>query len=217
MKRARTVAQAAWTRPPLKLPSWSCIGPRRRHVGAPSAGASLKDEGDIHVSMVEASVLTTEAVSESLLEESTSETAADHDNQMSEVELWQQLEEELYRRQAEETADVVEDISEEETAVASDSRDQENLLPEVAAAAAEPQRFFPPGRIMHIVPFVPLEGIDLQDGGSKVGIFMTPRSLYGKLRLSQMMINDHYMPSYRRNMESLIEEFEEAVAGEDDR
>ncbi|AQK89149.1 Mono-/di-acylglycerol lipase N-terminal [Zea mays] len=31
MRRARSVAQAAWTRPALQLSSWTCIGPRRRN------------------------------------------------------------------------------------------------------------------------------------------------------------------------------------------
>lgn len=31
MRRARSVAHAAWTRPALQLSSWTCIGPRRRN------------------------------------------------------------------------------------------------------------------------------------------------------------------------------------------
>ncbi|CAN6279807.1 unnamed protein product [Urochloa humidicola] len=51
---------------------------------------------------------------------------------------------------------------------------------------------------------------DVMNGESQssIGIFLTPRSLYGKQRLSKMMINGHYMPIYRRNTEQLISEVE---------
>ncbi|XP_078433087.1 alpha/Beta hydrolase fold-containing protein [Wolffia australiana] len=194
MKRARNAAQAAWTRPPLRLPSWSCMGPRRRSTVGPSINSSLNDKGDGPV--VEASVITLETQSETLLvEESTTLIGGD---QLTEAELWQQLEDELYRRQR--ATDQAEDVA-------------------TVAAEEEPRRFFPPGRIMHIVPLLheePAPGEDdaeksQNSGETEVGIFLTPRSLYGKLRLSQMMINDHYMPSYMRNMEALIEGFEREI------
>ena len=41
-----------------------------------------------------------------------------------------------------------------------------------------------------------------------VGLYETPRELYSKLRLSRTMINDHYMPMYKKMMELLIRELE---------
>ena len=46
-------------------------------------------------------------------------------------------------------------------------------------------------------------------GGSRVGVFSTERALYGKVRLSRTMINDHYMPNYRRMMETFVKECEQ--------
>lgn len=235
MKRARNVAQAAWSRPPLRLPSWSCMGPRRRSA-ATSVVASLRggEGGDMVVaSVVSAETVGSDAESTAALTSTdgggwssevvpSGEEGGDGEDGMSEVELWQQLEDELYRRRREtEETDVVKEIREEEKAAAAAAEGvNESLLP----PAAEARRFFPPGRIMHIVSLLPEEEKAEEGGGGgggadlsprpdpKVGIFLTPRSLYGKLRLSQMMINDHYMPIYRRNMEALIEEFEEAAA-----
>lgn len=142
-----------------------------------------------------------------------------HQDRMTEVELWQQIEKELYDQIECEESDVVKEIREEEAAAiaeVSDS-DSESSLPNTK----EVHRFFPPGKIMHIVTLLTDEvdcGSDSNTSSSldhsqpaepKVGIFLTPRSLYSKLRLSQTMIADHFMPIYRRQMEKLIRELEE--------
>ena len=44
-----------------------------------------------------------------------------------------------------------------------------------------------------------------------VGIYETPRELYGKLRLSRTMINDHYLPMYKKMMEKLLVELEKQI------
>jgi len=41
-----------------------------------------------------------------------------------------------------------------------------------------------------------------------IGIYETPRDLYGKIRLAPNMIKEHYMPSYISTMESLLEQLE---------
>jgi hypothetical protein len=46
------------------------------------------------------------------------------------------------------------------------------------------------------------------DKNMKVGLFLTDRSLYGKVRLSRTMVFDHFMPTYKRAMENLIEQLE---------
>ncbi|KAJ0983797.1 hypothetical protein J5N97_002153 [Dioscorea zingiberensis] len=145
------------------------------------------------------------------------------EDSMTEVELWQQLENELYRPPAtEEEADIAKEIREEEAAAAAEVVEgtSESLLP---GPTSEMRRFYPPGKIMHIVNILSEEPVHQDDGDednssddghhtspeqAKIGIFLSPRSLYGKLRLSQMMINDHYMPIYRRNIEQLISELE---------
>jgi hypothetical protein len=153
----------------------------------------------------------------------------DHDryeDQMSEVELWQQLEHELYDRPEGEETEMVKEIREEEAAIAEEVGQTPSSAPEVK----EVHRFFPPGKIMHIVTLHP-DGAECENDGSrsstssssrsstgsdgsqpdetKIGIFLTPRSLYSKLRLSQSMISDHFMPVYRKQIERLIKELEE--------
>ncbi|XP_039120498.1 LOW QUALITY PROTEIN: uncharacterized protein LOC120256897 [Dioscorea cayenensis subsp. rotundata] len=260
MKRARNVAQAAWTRQPLRLSSWSCIGPRRRtnkgsivESSTISIGSTITSSEPLRTATETITLETTEVVTSegkgwtSEMEAQCSangggngpthrddeddvsegEDLVGHgrtEDSMTEVELWQQLENELYRPPAtEEEADIAKEIREEEDAAAAEVAEStsESLLP---GPTSEMRRFYPPGKIMHIVNILPDEPVheddDDKDSGSdeedhciepekpKIGIFSTPRSLYGKLRLSQMMINDHYMPIYRRNIEQLIAELE---------
>ncbi|XP_074338260.1 uncharacterized protein LOC141676504 isoform X1 [Apium graveolens] len=81
---------------------------------------------------------------------------------------------------------------------------------------AENLHLYPPGRIMHIISVNPS---DASDSGQEhptaehqqkppVGIYETNRELYSKLRLSKTMVNDHYMPMYKKMMELLIRELE---------
>lgn len=142
-------------------------------------------------------------------------------DQMTEVQLWQQIENELYNRMEVEEADMAKEIREEEAAAIAEVAESnpQSSVPEMK----EVHRFFPPGRIMHIITFMPeMNGSDSGDSTSsgvtdngnqtpaetKVGIFLTPRSLYSKLRLSQTMIADHFMPVYRRQIEKLITELQ---------
>ncbi|OWM86061.1 hypothetical protein CDL15_Pgr027287 [Punica granatum] len=151
------------------------------------------------------------------------------EDRMTEVELWQQLEHELYDREREEgEADVVREIREQEAAAIAEVGEEETgLSGRSGPQTKEAHRFFPPGKIMHIVtiPRVPeSEGDDSSHSSSssvesengveaEVGIFLTPRSLYSKIRLSQLMISDHFMPVYRRQIERLIRELEKQEAG----
>ncbi|XP_058108635.1 uncharacterized protein LOC131251736 [Magnolia sinica] len=139
------------------------------------------------------------------------------EDRMTEEELWQQLNHELYRQEEGEGADVVNEMREEERAAVAEvagSSSESSVL-----ERADAHRFFPPGKIMHIVSLVHEEPMSEEDAAdddedhrlaadSKVGIFLTPRSLYGKLRLSQTMINDHFMPIYKRQIDQLISELE---------
>src|SRR5438105_14719339 len=45
MRRARSVAQAAWTRPAQQLSSWACIGPRLQNIA--SSTSTVASEGII--------------------------------------------------------------------------------------------------------------------------------------------------------------------------
>ncbi|XP_068660042.1 uncharacterized protein [Aristolochia californica] len=140
---------------------------------------------------------------------------------MTEYELWQQLRHEIYSRSEDGVDNSVQEIREEEEEAAAEMGGitTSSSLPETDEA----RRFFPPGKIMHIVTLdcggsandgsEPLVRRANNDGEShqerpKVGIFLTPRALYGKLRLSQTMISDHFMPVYRREIEQLISELE---------
>ncbi|XP_072953763.1 uncharacterized protein [Typha angustifolia] len=255
MKSARNVAQAAWARPPLRLSSWSCIGPRQRNKPSVlsmtleednrEASTSTTDTADPLLTITENSIIETtdlitsegvgwtaecsrsiEASHAAEMEDdeggSDGEDLIGHgriEDSMTEVELWQQLENELSRPRESEDADTVKEIIKEENAAIEKA---ESTSAEVITENKEMHRFYPPGKVMHIVTFLPEEmrnqedaipeQDDMKQSDQKIGIFLTPRSLYGKLRLSQMMINDHYMPIYRRNIEQLINELEKDVS-----
>ena len=97
-------------------------------------------------------------------------------------------------------------------------------LQDLVVSEKEPEqeywRFYPPGKLMHLVsPLLPTRG-DSEAGDSQdeqqqqqpsVGLFLTKRSLYGKVRLSRTMVHDHYMPNYKVMMASLIEQLEGEV------
>nr|XP_016466006.1 PREDICTED: uncharacterized protein LOC107788803 isoform X2 [Nicotiana tabacum] len=138
------------------------------------------------------------------------------EDRMTEVEMWQQLEHELYDQSEGET-DVAKEIREEEAAAIAESgqSSSECSVPNTK----EVHRFFPPGKIMHIVTLLSEEEDRESDSDmlcedhnrpkdTSVGIFLTPRSLYSKIRLSQTMISDHLMPAYRKQIEKLIRDHE---------
>ncbi|XP_058743750.1 uncharacterized protein LOC131616442 [Vicia villosa] len=255
MKRAKSMAQAAWTRPNLNLTSWSCMGPRRR---ATASHSNFKEEGSptssgsdnaecsdslcspkkgINAKSMNLPVSSSvdewsteiECANESIADDEVdddlrlNENMMDHryQDQMSEVELWQQLEHELYDRPEGEEAEVAKEIREEEEAAITEVVGQTQSSS--ASEMKEIHRFFPPGKIMHIVT-LHSDSTELESDGSltsstssddsqlidtKIGIFLTSRSLYSKLRLSQTMISDHFMPIYRKQIEKLIKELEE--------
>ncbi|XP_050381404.1 uncharacterized protein LOC126798467 [Argentina anserina] len=169
-----------------------------------------------------------------------------HEDRMTEVELWQQLEHELYDRTEGEEPDVAKEIREEEEAARREEENEASIREEEEAAIAEvsngqqessspgmkeAHRFFPAGKIMHLVT-LHSDAADCESGSpsstgsdeqqqeqpeeTRIGIFLTPRSLYSKLRLSQTMISDHFMPVYRRRIEKLIKEFEKEAASIED-
>ncbi|XP_008807374.2 uncharacterized protein LOC103719764 [Phoenix dactylifera] len=126
--------------------------------------------------------------------------------EMTEGELWSALEKDLHGndeddKAREEEAAAVKEIEEEESMVL--KKAAENKLP----SPSEKHQFYPPGRIMHMVMLQALDSNLGKDaiGDKDVGIYETPRYLYGKIRLSRTMINDHYMPMYKQMMELLID------------
>lgn len=252
MSRAKTVAQAAWARPSLQLSSWSCIGPRRRNIPSvtitssensmDTAAVSISDSGAPLLTVTETTTAETTEILKSEVIESTPKSEFTHvieqttshvtqiereeesivDAELSEVELWQQLETELSNPREREEGDVEEDDHDhDEEEIVREIAEASTSIGEVGTASSsspsetkEAHRFYPPGKIMHIVSFLSEEDANIDhegdphEAGSKMGIYLTPRSLYGKLRLSKAMINDHYMPMYRRSIEQLISELE---------
>ncbi|KAK1301892.1 hypothetical protein QJS10_CPB12g01804 [Acorus calamus] len=249
MRRAKNVAQAAWTHPPLRLSSWSCMGPRRQSSVTPAISGSIENptnldlaETDEPLLMSGESSVTMETTDLHVItskddtnpqpsntreddnESSDGEDLTGHgrsEDSMTEDELWQQLQEELYRRTENEESDTIEEIREEEKAAVAEVTEGTSGSP--VSEVVEAHRFFPAGKIMHIVSLAPelsesMVPDDLRaddevgdhDGHveEKIGIFLTPRSLYGKLRLSRTMIKDHFIPIYKRNIEQLISELE---------
>ncbi|XP_043720319.1 uncharacterized protein LOC122667906 [Telopea speciosissima] len=262
MRRAQCMAQAAWSRPALRLSSWSCMGARNQgtytHSNPQEDSRSMESstraetaepllssceitttveterpasisEGMEWASEIECSHHSDEISQhtddvddgEDLME------SGRHEDRMTEVELWQELEQELYRRKEGEEGDVAAEIREEEEAAISEigGDSQEISAPEMKEA----HRFFPPGKIMHIVTLhsdgPEFEGEttvnaedtsnNQQQEGAKVKIFLTSRFLYSKLRLSQTMISDHFMPAYKKQIEQLINDLEEEEASVD--
>lgn len=126
--------------------------------------------------------------------------------EMTEGELWFELEKDLHRNDEDDEARV------EEAAAVKEIVEEESMVPKTAAenklpSSSEVHQFYPPGRIMHMVMLQPLDSNSGKDaiGDNDVGIYETPRDLYGKIRLSRTMIKDHYMPMYKRMMELLID------------
>ncbi|XP_030544934.1 uncharacterized protein LOC115751136 isoform X4 [Rhodamnia argentea] len=262
MKRAQSMAQAAWTRPSLHLSSWSCMGPRQRTTtsrssfkeesnlecsssetanGEPLLSYQRKTMGKTMTGTVEFPVSSAEGIewtseiecscSEEVNEDADGDADGDdgegltcddrHEDRMTEVELWQQLEHDLYSRRDGQETDVEKEIREEEAAAMAEVGEAQ---PESSATEIkEAHRFFPPGKIMHIITLLSDEAeSDTPNTSesdtsleSEVGIFLTPRSLYSKIRLSQTMIADHFMPVYRRQIEKLIGELEKEGVGDE--
>lgn len=138
-------------------------------------------------------------------------------------ELWYELEKELQRQ--EKKVDVINREADAATVAKEIKEEEESMLTDVEGSSEKPLssldaseniRFYPPGKTMHIVSIPSSESDNLvQDDEEimqeRVGIYETPRELYSKLRLSRTMINDHYMPMYKKMMESLIDELEKDV------
>lgn len=242
MKRAQNVAQAVVrTRPTLS--SWSCMGARRRNAVQSintkeddMAEASLITTSTSEALVIEQAVIRDTDTNNSDYTSSSEEgsghddviedeplMAADKDitestmEAMTEGELWYQLEKEL-RKQEEEA--LIEAREEEAAAAQEITQEEECLLAEAvenkpvsSSNMSENLRFYPPGRIMHMVC---LHFSDNDGSGSgednpveeRIGIYETPRDLYSKIRLTKTMINDHYMPMYKKVMEQLIDELE---------
>ncbi|XVF28272.1 hypothetical protein REPUB_Repub15cG0015500 [Reevesia pubescens] len=245
MKGAQNVAQAV-VRSRSSLSSWSCIGPRRRNVGPAlnSKGDDMTEASVISESSSEAlvtEVITIDEVQTKVECNSSGGSGCDDTDEdeplitvdrvittstVDEItggELWYELEKELKRRESEvdlharaEEAAAAKEITEEENVLADVSSESKNTLS--SSDASENLRFYPPGRIMHIVSIPSSDAANLDEDGANldedglneehVGIYETPRELYSKIRLSRTMINDHYMPMYKKMMELLISELE---------
>ncbi|KAK7412914.1 hypothetical protein VNO78_04669 [Psophocarpus tetragonolobus] len=235
MKRAQSVAEAV-VRTRSSLSSWSCMSARRRNVA--SKTEDLTEASLISERKTE-SFITEEVVREPMLkDENTSSSGGsglddtDEEEQLipanqditavavsdiTEGQLWYELEKELQKQDS--TMNI--HIQEEEAAAAREITEEENQLVDAAAESSsssittsdnlDSHRFYPPGRIMHIVS---VPSSDESNSNSDdpleehVGLYETPRELYSKLRLSRTMINDHYMPMYKKMMELLIRELE---------
>ncbi|KAF8724377.1 hypothetical protein HU200_021409 [Digitaria exilis] len=236
MKQAQNVAQAV-ARSRTALSSWSCMGARRRGVGVVPANSKDDMTTETHVtSTVESESFIvdqhgTKAIDElqyaaasvsvhgeadeeeALLSEHEHETSREHaEEEITDGELWYEFEKDLDRQveveaqTREEEAAAAKEIMEEESAVLKNVEDRQSFSSE----SLERQQFYPPGRIMHMVAMPPTDaGPDdpVAADECSVGIFETPSDLYSKIRLSNTMINDHYMPMYKKMMELLIEKF----------
>jgi uncharacterized membrane protein YkoI len=135
--------------------------------------------------------------------------------EVTEGQLWYELERELQRQDSE--VDI--QAQEEEAAAAKEIIEEENVLANAAEAKnpitsedlSESQLLYPPGRIMHVISISSSDTTNLElDGPTEehIGLYETPRELYSKIRLSRTMINDHYMPMYKKMMELVIQELE---------
>lgn len=239
MKHAQDVAQAV-VRTRSSISSWTCIGPRRR--AAVSSSNSKTDDllefpliiaegtSETFIISTDSSANRTEYHSLSSGEYRPDEIDEDEDliridkviatssiEEITEGELWHELEKKLHikdsevisqMQEEEEDEAVVKEIIEEEK-VLSDALDSETPLS--LSDVSDNHHFYPPGRIMHIVSIPSSEpnNPDLVDAEEeRVGIYETSRELYCKLRLSRTMIKDHFMPVYKNKMELVIVQLE---------
>lgn len=237
MKRAQSVAEAV-VRTRSSLSSWSCMSARRRNIG-PSPNSKLENlaEASVVSRRTTESPLTGEVLRDPNLnkdEPSSSSGGSGHDdtdeeeqlipaNQymttstvdgITQGELWYQLEKELQKKDNTTTIHA----QEEEAAAAKEIIEEENQFVDAAESSnpitsdnLDNHRFYPPGRIMHIVSIPSSDDSNSNSDGpveERVCLYETPRELYSKLRLSKTMINDHYMPMYKKMMELLIRELE---------
>nr|CAN62469.1 hypothetical protein VITISV_016049 [Vitis vinifera] len=229
------------------LSSWSCMGARRRNVGSLP---SPKEEDLPEASLISSEVTSESLVIEvgtrvsvvNKAECSSSSGGSGNDDTDEEVtllpgdrevttatteditdgELWYELEKELQRQEDE--PDV--QAQEEEAAAVIEITEEENMLADAVESktpnssdVSESLHFYPPGRIMHIISMPPSNDNDSVDNDTGAGpaeehvaIYETPRNLYSKLRLSRTMIKDHFMPMYKKMMELLIRELENEEA-----
>ncbi|XP_065863730.1 uncharacterized protein [Euphorbia lathyris] len=237
MKRAQNVAQAV-VRTRSSLSSWSCMGPRRRPVGTPTKAEDLPEASVLTESSdtLVTEVQTNDSVHNKL--DSNSSSVSGHENSeedeplisgnrarssspieedVSEGELWYELERELKRQ----VSEVDLQAKEEEAAAAKEITEEEDVLVNAAESkspmasgigdVSDNHQFYPPGTIMHIVSMPSSDTSILDNEGEieeHVNIYETRRELYSKIRLSRTMINDHYMPMYKKMMELLISELE---------
>lgn len=241
MKRAQVVAEAVVkTRSSISL--WACMGPRRRAVSSHSdAKADDLPEAPLIAETTSETVIS-EVIISSTSDTSKAEYCSSSDNgttghdetdeeeekvvdasiieEITEGELWYELEKELQRQEIEVHAEIQEE--EEEEAAAEEIAEEEKAFSGAVEshAAISPSdvsdnlHFYPPGRIMHIICTPSEESSSLEHdvvAEEKVGMYETQRELYSKLRLSRTMINDHYMPMYKKMMELLIKQLEEEL------
>lgn len=238
MERAQSVAEAV-VRTRSSLSSWSCMNARRRNV-SPSPISKTDDLTEtplISERRTETLLTKKETVIESIImdEHNSSCGGSGHDDtdeeerlipanqdittssvdDITEGQLWYELEKELQKQ--DNTLYV--HAQEEEAAAAKEIIEEENQLVDAAECSnsittsdVDSHRFYPPGRIMHIVSIPSSDNSDSNSDDpveEHVRLYETPRELYSKLRLSRTMINDHYMPMYKKMMELLIRELEE--------
>ncbi|KAI9080072.1 hypothetical protein K1719_038005 [Acacia pycnantha] len=239
MKSAQSVAEAV-VRTRSSLSTWSCMAARRRNVD-PSSNSKIQNlAGDASL-ICEARteyVLTEEMETEPVLDKddhcySSRESSQDDTDEevqllpgnqgatsstvddITEGQLWCELEKKLQKSgnasnmTQEEEAAAAKEIMEEENELVVDAAECSN--PSTSSNNTDSHRFYPPGRIKHIVSVSCEADSDSTSDHpveERVCLYETPRELYSKLRLSKSMINDHYMPMYKKMMEQLIRELE---------
>lgn len=237
MKSAQSVAEAV-VRTRSSLSSWSCMSARRRSVvPSPNSQINSLGETTVISEATTESLLTEEVTGDPISSEHDSsnggldsdyideEEPLIHTNQdittstiddSTEGELWFELEKELQKQDntlsihaQEEEAAAAKEITEEEIQLADAAEGSSSIT---TSDSLDNHHFYPPGRIMHIVsvPHPSDESSSTSDDPVEehVCLYETPRELYSKLRLSKTMINDHYMPMYKKMMELLIRELE---------
>ncbi|CAJ2662278.1 unnamed protein product [Trifolium pratense] len=238
MKRAQSVAEAVVrTRSSLSSWSCMSAR-RRNVGLSPNSDAEDVTEVSLLSERISGSLLTEETATTSVLtdEHNSSSGGSGHDDtdeeeqliasnqdittstvdDITEGQLWYELEKELQKQ--DDTIDIHD--QEEEAAAAKEITEEENQLADAAECSnsittsdnLDNHQFYPPGTIMHIVSMpMPSENSDSNSDDpieEHVRLYETPRKLYSKLRLSKTMINDHYMPMYKKMMELLIRDLE---------
>ncbi|URE49038.1 Lipase 3 N-terminal region [Musa troglodytarum] len=218
VKHAQYVAQAV-ARSQSSFSSWTCMGARRRAVGTVTKEkepilppAPQRNSEKISVDYCDNEMVNEpqfDSSKDSDNEETEEEELIQQDqvggasavDQLTDADLWFQLEKEIN----EQSNSTVGDGQEEVVAAVKKIMDEENAVlqadkQQISAVAFETHQFYPPGRIMHMVVLQttesdPTENVIMDE--KNVGIYESPRYLYKSMASQYPVLNNRPIDQWK--------------------